>query len=266
MKRAAIVTLVVGEKYLEAWKKYCAAGLQAYAQKHNYDLIVVTKPLDEAERAKGRSAAWQKCLVLSQEFAQPYEQIILLDGDIVINAEAAPSVIEQVPVDRVGGVISGSHIHEDLRAVLLSRMRGPDRPYQRGPQAWIEDQRRYYREHKLSELDEIVQTGVLVASPRHHRQLFEKVYHEEYADTRAYEQIPLSHALLTSGVFQRVDTRFNSVFFETMRVYYPYLSNKSTPNFKLLAHLATRVEYENNFFIHFSYGMKFIEYLFETPA
>jgi hypothetical protein len=265
MKSAAIVTLAIGEKYEWAWKTYCAPSWQLYADKHQFDVIPIVHPLDHSERAASRGVAWQKCLVLSQDFAQKYSQIVLLDSDIVINSLRAPSIVEQVPPERVGGVMSGSHIHEDLRAVLLRRLRGVEPPYQRGFDCWSNDQRQFYRLHGLSELAGIVQAGVLVASPRHHRKLFEDVYHEPCGETRSYEQIPLSHALQTSGVFQPIDTRFNSVFFETMQVHYPYLLDRDNPNFALLAQLATRVEYFNSFFLHFAYEIAFMPYLFDPP-
>src|SRR5437016_12929944 len=90
LKEGALVTLAIGEHYLSNWQKYCAADWQAYAAKHGYDLIVITEPLDRSPRAMARSPAWQKCLVLSQEFARQYHQIVLLDSDIAINAATAP--------------------------------------------------------------------------------------------------------------------------------------------------------------------------------
>jgi len=36
--------------------------------------------------------SWQKLLVLNQEFARKYRQVVLLDSDIAINATAAPRI------------------------------------------------------------------------------------------------------------------------------------------------------------------------------
>ena len=66
------------------------------------------------------------------------------------------------------------------------------------------------------------------------------VFDARYAlETRSYEQIPLSHAIQTAGLFQSIDTRFNSIFYESMLVHYPYLHPdvlaKNTPGYELLA-------------------------------
>jgi hypothetical protein len=262
MTDAAMVALAIGEQYLAYWRRYCEAGWKAYAQKHGYDLYVLTEPLDRSERAAGRSPAWQKCLVLSQEFSAKYKQIISLDCDIVINANEAPSITAQTPVDRVGGVISGSHIHEDLRSVLMSRLLSRSLNYERGTRLWEELQKGAYQSVGLSPLDAVVQTGVLVASPQHHRELFEAVYAAPETHTsRCYEQIPLSHALLTQGLFHQIDTRFNCVFYEVMRVHYPFLLIKELPHYDLVASCAVQAEFANNFFLHFAYEREFAQFL-----
>ena len=53
----AIVTIAIGEMYLECWKKYCQPNWQAYAHKYGYDLICLEHPLDLSSRAKLRSPA-----------------------------------------------------------------------------------------------------------------------------------------------------------------------------------------------------------------
>jgi hypothetical protein len=263
MNNIAIVALAIGEQHLAYWRKYCQASWRAYAQKCGYDLILVTEPFDDSSRAAARSPAWQKCLVLSQEFSAKFRQIVLLDTDILINTSAAPPITDQTPEEWVGGVISGSHIQDDLRLLLLSRLKQDRIDYEPGLGHWRDDQAAYYRHFGLSPIDAgIIQTGVLVASPHHHRQIFESAYQTLVASQlRSYEQIPLSHAILTSGAFRQIDTRFNSVFYETMLVHYAYLSNTQTPSYGLLATAAVQAQYFNSFFLHFAHAPDFIRFL-----
>jgi hypothetical protein len=193
--------------------------------------------------------------VLSQDFAARYRQIVLLDCDILINAAIAPRITDQVGAMRVGGVIAGAHVQEDLRIVLLSRLRRTEYAYQASLRPWQEDQAEYYRHFGLEPQPEgIIQTGVLVASPERHRQIFEAVYEAPWAsEHRSFEQIPLSHAILRQRLFQPIDTRFNSVFFETMLVHFPYLTNTQTPSYEWLATAALQAEFANNFFLHMAY-------------
>jgi len=261
----ALVALAIGEPYLANWQKYSAPSWQDYAKKHGYDLIVLTEPLDRSPLAAARSPAWQKCLVLGQDCMAHYRQVVLLDCDIAINADTAPRITDQVPVDRVGGVLSGAQIHEDLRIVLLCRLMRRFYAYEPGARHWQEFQDEAYLAHGLTPTGgKLVQTGVLVASPGHHRAIFEAVYAAPYAYTsRCHEQVPLSHELLAKGLFHPIDTRFNSVFHETMVTHYPYLLNKSTTGYDLLAKHATRVALANNFFLHFAYDAEFMRYLFD---
>src|SRR5687767_1985790 len=145
MNENAIVTLAIGEPYLSNWQKYCAAHWQEYAGKHQFDLIVLTEPLDRSPVALARSPSWQKCLIWGQDFARQYRQLVVLDCDIAINPRLAPNIIDQVPIECVGGTTAGSHIHEDLRALLIDRMTGTQREYRRAPLQWREDQNSVYR-------------------------------------------------------------------------------------------------------------------------
>jgi hypothetical protein len=262
MPDSAIVVVAIGVESLAYWKTYCEQQCRAYAAKCGYDLILITEPLDNSRRAAGRSPAWQKCLVLSQGFSQNYRQIISLDSDIVINAAVAPRITDQAPPDRVGGVISGSHIHEDLRCILSDRLQGTTAEYVRGLKNWDALQRLAYVHYGLQPLTSVVQTGVLVASPIHHRSIFEAIYHApERHVSRCYEQIPLSHALLTADLFCRIDSRFNSVFYETALVHYPYLRDSQIPHYDWAATYAVQTEFANNFFLHFAYDRTLVRYL-----
>src|SRR5689334_24996059 len=122
MKSAALVTLAIGHHHHAYWQNYFRASWEAYAAAQGYDLIVVTDPLDSSALAQSRSPAWQKCLMLSQPFAANYRQVVLLDCDILINP-ASPPITDQVNESNVGGVIAGSHIAPDYRALLLSQVR-----------------------------------------------------------------------------------------------------------------------------------------------
>jgi hypothetical protein len=265
MTDVALVTLAIGQRYLDHWRTFHEIAWREYAQRHSFDLIVIIEPLDRSPRAVARSPSWQKCLALSQEFASRYRQVVLLDCDIAINP-AAPSVVEKVPVERVGGVLSGGHIHDDLKIVLLERLAAvtgwpqPD-PARDGLAQWQKLQRDAYPEYGFPQsFNALVQGGVLVASPRHHRAMFEAVYAVD-ADSRCYEQVPMSYALLASGLLQPIDSRFNSVFYETMLVYYPYLLNLTGPSFDAAARAAVEAQYASNYFLHFAYDMNLARYL-----
>jgi len=236
----------------------------AYAQKHNLDLIVVNDPLDRSQRGLSRSIAWQKCLVLSQDWSAQYQQIVLMDCDIAINHVDAPNIFDQVGPTSVGGVISCSQIHADLRPILRAKRW----PYERaGGRYWQADLDSCYQMYGLVPRPEgIIQTGVLVANPQHHGSIFRTVYDTPYpVETTTYEQTPLSHALLTAGLFQPIDTRFNSVFHDTALVYYPFVLDQQNPLHDALLTVSIRTQFANNFFLHFAHTPDWMRFLAPAP-
>ena len=255
MNKSALVTLAIGEPYLSNWARICSEKWQAYAARHGFDLIVVTEPFVPSDR----SPAWQKCLVLSQDFAQKYRRIVLLDSDIAINP-TAPNVLEQAAEEFVGGVLSGSHIHDDLKPLLASRLMNQPIPYERGLRQWNSMQNLAYEEYGLSRQEPgVVQTGVLIASPARHGALFRSIYDGSFTESRSYEQIPLSHALLNAGLFQQIDSRFNSTLYETMLVHHHYLF--TDPLGEHVTKSVVRAEFAKNFFLHFAYDQSLIRCL-----
>jgi hypothetical protein len=114
----AIVTIAIGKRYVECWKKYCQPNWQAYAHKYEYDLICLEHSLDLSSRAKLRSPAWQKRLILSQGFASDYKTVVWIDSDIVIN-DNAPDVTIGVPANKVGAVDAVNTVYQSSFFLLF---------------------------------------------------------------------------------------------------------------------------------------------------
>jgi hypothetical protein len=266
----AIVTLVLGEQYLQCWKQDCEANWRDYANKHGYDIICAEEPFDTSERAKSRSPSWQKCLILGQEFSRQYDRVVWVDSDILINTQRAPSIVDEVPEDRVGAVEmfcyskrAGSSGREALR-----------RMFEFWQLAVInEDPQDYYTKYGLSAgFDSVVQAGVLVLSPARHRTLLEKVYYE-YEDKGGaqwhHEMRPLSYELLKAGVVHWIDPRFNSLWLDCIFLHYPFLLTAVHPQDVLgkaarkvgqlfgcfspaqLRHTCATAAFFNSYFLHF---------------
>jgi len=222
----AMVTLVVGESYSAIWQQLCEPNWRRYAEKYHLDLICLSQPLDTSKRAQERSAAWQKCLILSQDFAQRYEQVVWMDADIMINNRTAPNVIEGVPVEKVGAAqeITLSHTEPKTARELLDRI-GEFWPHLRPMVRYTA--REYYTVYGLpDECDQVINTGVMVLSPRHHQALLEKVYYT-YEEKRGrewhQEMRPLSYELNHAGLVHCIDSRFNLMWFPQQLLYYPFL-------------------------------------------
>lgn len=237
-KSKAIVTLAIGETYWQRWQKYCQDNWQIYADKYGYDLICIDKPLDTLERAQARSPAWQKCLVLSQDFSDKYERIVWMDSDILINSASAPEIAENIAIEKVGAVNYWDYPTPELFAQMLIRLYEYNEAngfkYAKDSSA-----KEYYSNYGLpAEFAEVVQTGVLVLSPKHHREVLERAYYgyeEKGGPEWHYEMRPLSYELLKADCVQWIDGRFNLCFYNYAMLHYPFLLDNIAPDYSLLA-------------------------------
>ncbi|MFB2969972.1 tetratricopeptide repeat protein [Aerosakkonema sp. BLCC-F183] len=268
----AIVTLAIGEKYLQLWQSFAQDNWQKYADKYGYDLICIDTPLDTSERAQARSPAWQKCLILSQEFSQHYERIVWIDSDILINTSNAPCIVEGVPLEKVGSVDYWSSPTPELLAQTLKReynyWESLGIPFTKDYTA-----KDYYINYGLpSHFDKIVQTGVMVLSPHYHRKILETAYfgYEEKGRSEwHYEMRPLSYELLKADCVHWIDHRFNLCFYPYVILHYPFLLDDFPADYSLLAQpkieidlglLSNQIQkkicattaFINSFFLHFA--------------
>src|SRR5262249_58192379 len=88
---AALVTLAIGRRFSERWRTLCQPSWQRYAERHGYDVICIEHTLDSSERARDRSPAWQKCLILGQPFARDYERLVWVYSATLINPAPPPA-------------------------------------------------------------------------------------------------------------------------------------------------------------------------------
>lgn len=223
--RRAVVTLAIGSRYVDFFEACCRESWSAYCAKHGYDLLVVTEALDQSERARARSPSWQKLLILSQGWSERYDQIIWVDSDILMNVKHAPGICEGLDVTKVGAVEAYSIPTREISRIALDRLYAY---WARGSVPFLENrtpEEFYLRRGIAGEgLDEVVQAGVFVASPRYHRALFEYVY-GSYEDTHGpewnYEMPALSYELVKAGLVQWISPGFNFVVWDVISAFYP---------------------------------------------
>ncbi|MEA2391191.1 MAG: hypothetical protein QOK31_1300, partial [Solirubrobacteraceae bacterium] len=206
--RRAIVTLAVGEQYARFWRQACERNWRAYGDRHGYDVICIDQPLDPSPRARERGPTWQKLLVLSQPFSKRYEQIVWMDADFLLNP-LAPSVADAVAPERVGAVDEYATPTRELYRVLLRRLyehwEAAGVPFVRGETA-----AGFYEAFGLpARHEEVVQAGLMVLSPRHHRDLLEHIYYTHEDPRRVGDMRAVSFELLEAGAVDWIDHRFN---------------------------------------------------------
>ena len=271
MRKKAIITIAIGEVYRKRWQSYCQVNWQRYANKYGYDLICISSPLDITQRAQKRSPSWQKCLILSDEICERYERVIWMDADILINHKRAPDITEQIPPDKIGGInalfFCRDGLFDSLHSQYLKLWEQLQIPF-------IEDRagQDYYTNYGIStNLNKVMQMGVLILSPKHHKNLLEKVYYGYEAREgdiwkHTYEMRPLSYEIMSSGQYCFIDGRFNFLFHHYLAAFHhglflrimglPEATRKGTLLRRLRDHFeltqAMRYAFADSFFLHFA--------------
>lgn len=224
----AIVTLAISSAHRTRWHRHCAANWLRYAEQHGYDVICLERPLDTSARAQRRSPSWQKLLVLDQPFAARYERLVWVDADVVINP-AAPSIVDAVPVERVGAVDEYACPTRERFSKVLAKLY---RYWERSGSGFIRNEttKDFYSAYGLpARYDSVVQNAVMVLSPRHHRELMLDVYrrydYDERPDALNLEMRPLSYELLEADCVSWLDPRFNYVWGQYKALHFPFLLN-----------------------------------------
>jgi hypothetical protein len=234
--------MVAGARYQHFWQTFARQSWERYAQRHGYTLLVLDQPIDRSPLASQRSLAWQKLLVLTLPDVQRFDQVVWIDADVIINDALAPCIVRDVPVERIGAVRDQFLLsHPSLASSFSSNNKWAGTP--------TELFRLFYRLNNLTpEFDCWLQTGVLVLSPRHHRQVLEYVYYNHRETPQSYyEEIGLSHEVLRRDLFHPIDSRFNSLWLEYKVGFYPF-----TFNLRSLLPLCLTAAMNNSFFLHFA--------------
>lgn len=257
--KKAIVTLAIGKRFSRMVKRYCAKNWQEYADKYDYDVIFIEDPLDLSERGLSRSPAWQKCLILSQDWSKKYDRIVWIDTDILLNPNA-PDVTDGVPVDKIGAVDEYFYPNKDMYFTALDRMYKYWEKLGYNP-VINPTSKEYYKSFGLDcDIEHIVQTGVMVLSPKYHREIFEHVYYNYEEKGLNYEMRPLSYEILKNNLVHWLDTRFNVLLPFNKALYYPFLLNekKTLPFYSRnkTKKLILESIFINSYFLHFTGAVK----------
>jgi hypothetical protein len=271
--KKALVTIVIGEKYKFIFEKYCRMYWEKYADKHGYELFVFDKPLDESELAKSRNVSWQKCLILSQPCFTDCDRIVWIDADTAINPDS-PDIADNVPMDKIGCVDEYSIPTPEDYLWNLKRLYNEwsERKIPFIPNLTPTE---FHRQYGFSgDFNYAVQTGVLVMSPKYHKELLEYVYYN-YKDKGGpewnYEMRPLSYEILSKDIAYWLSPKFNAPWPIIKIQHYDFIFKNRIIN-KLIAKTryvppfsqrrkAVNTTFVNNYFLHFASTLNDMIYL-----
>lgn len=260
--KQAIVTMAVGDWYQNTWEKLFKNSWISYAKKFKLDIIVIQTPLDLEEGIK--YITWQKLLILEQPWIQTYEQIIWMDSDIAISSWAE-NIIEYVRSPSTIGVsFEADQLSLADKHIFLERLINIRIPIQLSETYWNTFVKGYYTEANIStNYDDysIVNSGVMVLSPKHHRELLSSVYQNRKPGL-GQEQPALTHAIKTYKDYSQLSPRFNWCMHPFITLYMN-IDVYSKERAYILPEIIKN-EFDKSYFLHFNGSKGLIDYLLNS--
>lgn len=242
--KKAIVTLNIGEQFQNAWRNTCRKGWRAYCERHGYDLISLDKRLDTSERANKRSPSWQKLLILGQDWAKDYDRVVWVDSDIIINP-MAPSIVDEAPEEKIGCIDELAYpTLKDHKAIVQAK-----RAHESDADAELFHTRVGLPTGGHSH---IIQAGVLMLSPRYHREVLEHTYsaYEDAGPGLFYEMRFLSHEIQRAKLQHWINPKFNALLIWLAMA--ELVKTGWQPTSKIEMQHFLMQQFFRNFFIHFA--------------
>lgn len=264
----AIVAQCLGERYQKMFDNLCRKNWENYAKKINADLIIVDRRLDLSQRSDSRCVVWEKLIIPEMQELQGYDQVLMLDTDIIINIEKAPSIFDFVPIGRIGVIESSSNPNPEIHKQTVENMYKYwdtiGHKYTRNI-----DSTSLYREYGFTDPpNESAYGGVVVFSPKIHAPIFRSAYdkYEDKGGVLNHEARPLSYEIVTSGAALWLDYRFNYVVSDDIFRNYRFILDNDMFS-ELAEKLGENVRnyisyrlfercvgemYDNSYFLHFA--------------
>ena len=201
-----LVTIAIGEHYLQQYNMLFRKSHETYAKKYGYDFKVISDYLDKT-LCNTDAITFNKILVCSQEWSKEYDFIVLIDADILINKNA-PAIHTSMNFDDCIGIINEYSQPTNEIRLKIQRMMG-----------WESNAKEYY---KLAQLDinteMVFNTGVMVFQPKIHHEFLESIYKKyvynsiNHPRRYHYEQSCIGYELQKQKKYKILENKWNTIW------------------------------------------------------
>jgi hypothetical protein len=230
--KVLLVTIAIGDRYLQIYNYLFRKSQEAYAKKYGYDFKVITEFLDNRLHHPS-TISFNKILVCSQDWSSQYDIIIFVDADILINNNAPPLHLYKDYETKIGIADEWSQPTFERRTALQKSM------------GWETTASEYYKiSNLIIETNTVLNTGVLVLQPKYHRVFLEDIYYKyvknAIGNSRGFhfEQSAIGYELQKANMFTIISNEFNALW---------GLVKTEKQNTKMLDEF-----FQENHFIHFA--------------
>lgn len=253
-----IVTIAIGDKYLNDWKKYAYQGWKRYCDTNDIGLIVFDENLIEKEHPNWKKATWQKMLIAEYLSGKniEIENICYLDSDILINPYA-PNVFRNYDEKKIGLTSLRNNLpypHQECLkrlAFLRHNFYSADYPLD---SALFMSLQQLYEHHNLTPQADEACMGFIVFNAENHGRLMSEWFHKYdkmvESITEGGDQTHVNYEIQNWGNVQWFDYRFQAIWPLQMAWNYPFLYESSVGN--KLTRECVEATLMSNYFLHFA--------------
>lgn len=203
--KVLLVTIAIGSKYLDMYKKKFYESQRKYAQKCGYDFKVITNFLDKTIQQRS-TISFNKVLVCSQDWSNQYDFIIFVDADIFININSPPIHLYTDYENCIGIVDEYSQPTKERRLKIQQK------------NGWEESATEYYKLCGFDiETDMVFNTGVLVMQPKIHCDFLQNIYNKYVRQSIShprgfhFEQSSIGYEIQKEKLYKVIDNKFNAL-------------------------------------------------------
>ncbi len=249
--KTALVTIATGD-HGKNWKRHLEPSWRAYAARHGYDLVLYEELFDRSPVALERKVSWQKWLLAEQPALAAYDRIVWVDADIFINHLDAPAIAAGLAGDKIAICEETPYPSDPLFAMGRARAE----QIMNASLAEIYGDARGGDLYAIAGFADVkgplLNTGVFVMGRREHgaflRAMYDK-YLESGRNEPAWEMVPLSYELVTRGLYQLLDPRFNVIYVKPLMSVFRVPAPDPLVNGQI-AFIAGMIA--NSYFLHFA--------------
>ena len=231
--KICLITICIGEKYLQQYNTLFRPSQEKYAKKCGYDFKVITDYIDGPKHS--HLISLNKILVCDYNWEKEYDFIIFIDADIIIN-ENAPAIHNEYTFGDKIGVVNQS------QPTLQARIEGQ---IHKGYEVTAKDYYKLKSGH-IIDTDHIINTGVLVIQPKKHKVFLRKIfntYFKKQINNPAgfhYEQSVIGYEIQKNNMHYFMDMKWNAL----------WSNNKYYFNIMKKQPLILQEFYDTNYFTH----------------
>ena len=256
----AIVTIAIGEKYYNLWKKNSSKLWINYCKKYDLGLYIVDNDLVSKDNKVWKKATWQKLLIPEEikKTGLNLERVCYLDTDILISPNA-PNIFDFHESETIGLVSVRNKLpfplENVLRKMAFQRNLHYSNNYPLDSSLFISLDE-VYKFHGLENMGDECCMGLILFNPRLHGKQMKKSFEKYSSDiktvTNGGDQTHLNYEFHKFAKVSKLDYKFQAIWPYEMAWYYDFLYRKNYQTNQSLIRDCIESCLSRNHFLHFA--------------